>query len=108
MSYSKEFVTGKNSAGVQKINDGAYHIPDEDILCLDISEEEADYIDQNMADWAWESFEIIMDEYEFDEISNDQIDAFLEKIGDDKDKVPCLYEALTTAKRVGGDIQICF
>ncbi|MGN0634792.1 MAG: hypothetical protein ACI4I5_01080 [Acutalibacteraceae bacterium] len=49
-----------------------------------------------------------MDEYEFDKISNDQIDAFLEKIGDDKGRAPCLYEALTTAKKVGGCVQICF
>ena len=106
--YRKEFVTGKNSAGMQKLIDGNYTIPDDDILCLELSDEEDRYIYDNIVDWAIETFDIIMSDYEYDEIRNDEIDAFLEKISDVKDKVPCLYEALTTAKKVSGFVQICF
>jgi hypothetical protein len=108
MAYSKDLITGKNEKGVQKLLEDAYELPDEDILVLSVSDEEDEFIFMHIAMWALVTFGIIISDYEYDEIPNDTIDAFLEKIGDDKDKVPCLYEALTTAKRVGGDIQICF
>ncbi len=108
MPYYKEFVTGKNEKGIQKLNDCNYEFPDDDILLLDITEQEWDFIDCNIALWAAETFGITFCDYEYDEIPNELVDVFLEKLGDDKDKAPCFYEALTTAKKAGGLIQICF
>ena len=108
MAISKDLITGKNEKGVQKLLAETYELPDEDILVLSVSKEEDEFIFSHISMWALETYDIWFSDYEYDEIPNDTIDAFLEKIGDDKDKVPCLYEALTTAKKVGGDIQICF
>ena len=108
MPYYKEFVTGKNEKGIQKLETGEYEFPDDDILLLDITEQEWDFINSNIALWACEEFEIIFSDYEYDEIPNELVDVFLERLGEDKDKAPGFYEALITAKQAGGLIQICF
>lgn len=108
MDYYRDIVTGKNKQGVDKLNTGLYELPDEDIFCEAVSDTEYDYIMGTIAPWALDEFGIIIDDFDFDEIDNEQVEAFLEKIGNDKDKAPCLYKALTTAKDVGGSVQICF
>ena len=105
---SKTIFTGKNEVGIIKLNENRFKDPDEDVLALSVSEDEFEQIMLIVSRWAWDTYQIDIDECEFGEILNEQIDAFLEKIGDDKDEVPCLYEALTTAKRVGGSVEICF
>lgn len=47
-------------------------------------------------------------ECEYGEIPFELIDAFLEKLENNKDKAPCLHQALITAKAAGGFVEICF
>lgn len=92
IAYTKDLITGKNEKGVQKLLE-EYELPDEDILVLSVSDEEDEFIFLHLELWAVEEFGIIFGDHEYGEIPNDAVDAFLEKIDDDKDKVPCLYEA---------------
>lgn len=106
--YSRDFIVGKNEAGVLKLENHPENVYDEDIFLGTISDDEYDFINREIAETACREHDIDFCDFEYDEIPNDLVDYFFGLIGDNKDKVPVFYQALEYAKESGGIIQICF
>lgn len=108
LDYSRDFIVGKNEAGVLKLKNHPENVYDDDIFIGTISDEEYDFIDKEIAYTACREHDIDFCDYEYDEIPNDLVDWFIDLIGKNRDKVPVFYQALMYAKESGGIIQVCF
>ncbi len=106
--YSRQFIVGKNKAGVIKLENHPENVYDEDIFLGEVSYEEVEYIWGNISYPALHEHGIFIDDRDYDEIPNELVDWFVNLIGGNKDKVPVFYKALMYAKESGGIIQVCF
>lgn len=106
--YSRDFIVGKNEAGVIKLENHPENVYDVDIFIGTISDEEYDFIDKEIACISCREHNVDFCDYEYDEIPNESVDWFIDLIGENKDKVPVFYKALMYAKESSGIIHICF
>ena len=106
--HHREFVVGKNKAGVIKLENHSENVEDVDIFCGFVSQEKFKFILENVSDSAFEKQQIDISDYEYDEIPNESVDWFIDLIGENKDKCPVFCKALEYAKESGGIIQVCF